>query len=259
MQNYNESKERKEIKYFLLDNKILYLIKSSQLDHASQVLNELWPSIPQINSIRVVLNLYKYRSILLRERGQFEEAIAICKEGIEIARRNWLKIQHLDLLNVSGSVYLKDKKLDMALPRFEMVLKLDQDFNYPRRHLDAHTYLGILYTTQESWEKADDHLKKAIAIGRKTSDVFRLAKALIVHGNYLCQQYKHDEAAPYYQEAADLSEKHGFKQRQFSALLKLSTCFAKMKYNEELYKCNERIVSLIEELKILNEDDFYEV
>ncbi|SEN67517.1 helix-turn-helix domain-containing protein [Lihuaxuella thermophila] len=259
LEKYDDTKGKREVKYFLFSNKILFLIKSSHLDHASQILNELWPSIPQIDSIPVLLDLYKYRAAILRERGAFQEAISISNEGIEIARRNWIQNQHLDLLNVLGSVYLKNKKFEMAFPRFEMVLKLDRKLKYPRRHVDAHTYLAMLYSAQEDWGKADYHLKKAIDIGRKVADLFRLAKALIVQGNFYYYQQKYNEAIPLYQEASELSERHGFKQRQISALLKLSACFAKMKKTDELHKCNERLVSIINELKIISEDDFYEV
>lgn len=196
-------------------------------------------TIPQINSIPVVLDLYKYRSTILRERGDFEQAINICNEGIEIARRNRIQSkEYLELINILGSIYLKEKKFDLSLQRFEMVFKLDPDFNSPRRHLDAHTYLGMLYSYQNEWNSADYHLTKSIEIGRKVSDIFRLAKALIVQGGCLFNQQKFGEAVPYYQEAVDLSGSHGFKQRQFTALLKLTNCFVMMKKNEEIVKCN---------------------
>lgn len=71
LEAYDETKERKEIKYHLLGNKTLYLLKSSRADQASRLLDQVWPEVEKVDSSYddySVLNLYKFRSTILRDQ-----------------------------------------------------------------------------------------------------------------------------------------------------------------------------------------------
>lgn len=255
---YDDTKQRKDILHLLLSNKVLYLMKSSQSDYASQVLNELWESISEVESVSLLLNLYNYHSTLLREREAFDEAIRICNEGIQIAKKNRIQNRQLDLLNVLGSIYLKQKMFSKALQCFQMVLDIDKDADYPRIYIDAHTYLGILYLAQRDWTSAYSHLQQSIDIGRNVFDVFRLTKALIVQGNCFFYQQKYAEAVLYYQEAVDLTGEHGFKHRQYTALLKLANCFDMLNEKDHFVASIKQIYEIQKELNIKSEDELYE-
>ncbi|WP_220184236.1 tetratricopeptide repeat protein [Thermoactinomyces mirandus] len=102
-------------------------------------------------------------------------------------------------------------------------------------------------------------MEKAIKIGRENPDAFRLAKALIVRGNVHYFQNQFSKAIPYYQEAAILFEKNGFKQRQHTALLKLADCFDNVNEKERRLNCLDIMYRLQKELKIKSEVEIYEL
>ncbi|WP_181738337.1 hypothetical protein [Thermoactinomyces mirandus] len=83
--------------------------------------------IPHIDSVNVLLNLYKFRSIILRKTKKYSEAIDVCNQGITIARHNRIQNYYLDLVTVLGSIYLLQKQIDKAKERFEMVLNYDYE------------------------------------------------------------------------------------------------------------------------------------
>ncbi|MBA4496428.1 tetratricopeptide repeat protein [Paenactinomyces guangxiensis] len=254
----DEGLERNDIKYHLLSNQIIYLLKSSQSDQASQILLEVWPFMPKIDRIPIRLDLYKSRSIILRGRKLNEEAIQYCEAGIQLARKNNILNRYLDLLNVLGSIYIQMKEYDQALLRFQTAIDLDKEEKYPRRHLDTNIYLGILYSYQDQWERSIKHLTKAIGIGREIPDIFRLTKALIVMGDIYFRQNQFEQAVPYYQEASFLTEKHNYRHRQYTALLQLSICFDMIDKKDDSNKCMTALRDLLFDLKITTEgDEFY--
>lgn len=124
--------------------------------------------------------------------------------------------------------------------------------------VDAHTYLGIFYITNKNWAKATEHLEEAIRIGKENPDAFRMAKALIVRGNIHYYQNQFSEALVYYQEASKIAEEYGYKQRQYTALLKSADCFDNMN-EKELGNYLISLYRLQKELNIRSEDEVYEI
>ncbi len=264
LEEYEPTKEKKGIKYRLLGNKTLYLLRSSKSDQASRLLDKVWPEVEKLDHSYdgfSLLNLYKFRSMILRDHEMYEESLHCCDKGMKIARnhRSSIRIHYLDFILISGSIYLLQKDFAKAYDRFQLALNSDSDFKSPRRHLDAHTYFGILFNYKKDWTRATYHLEKAIKIGREKSDEFRLAKALIVRGNIYYFQNQFSEAIPYYQEATNLSEKHGYKQRQHTALLKLTDCFDNLNEKEKMRDCLEKAYRLQKNLKIKSEAEVYEL
>lgn len=265
LENFDETKEKKGIKYRLLGNKTLYLLKTSQDDQASRLLDKVWSEVEKLDHSYddyPVLNLYKFRSSILRDQGMFKEALECCHKGTQIARsrgNNRIGL-YLDFLIISGSIFLKKKKYSRSFDRFLLTLDSDPNFRSPRRHVDAHTYLGILFNSQKNWDQATRHLEEAIKIEQENPDPYRLAKALIVRGNVYLLQNQFTEAIPYYEKAAKISEKYGYKQRQHTALLKLADCFDNLDDKKErLRDCVEVMYHLHKELKIKSEVEIYEV
>ncbi|MBA4601865.1 tetratricopeptide repeat protein [Thermoactinomyces mirandus] len=257
LDSYNESLGRNDIKYPLIGNKIFYLLSSSQNAEAFQLMNHVWPIIPQADLFHAVLDLYKFRAILLRKNKNYSEAIQCCEEGIRISYRKQIHTRTIDLLLVLGSIRLKRKEFDKADEYFQMAICLDKNFDFPRRHMDAYIYLGILYFMQEDWPEADKYLNKAIQIGREIKDEFRLAKSLIVYGNCYLKQKQYEKAAPYYQEAADLAEDHGYKNHQITSYFKLAQCFGKLGKEEGFSEYIKKFF-LLQHDTIESEDDEYE-
>ncbi|AUS07430.1 hypothetical protein C1X05_00185 [Laceyella sacchari] len=262
LSNYDETKGKREIKFRLLGNKTLYLLKSSQNDQASWLLDKVWTEVEgNFYDDYSVLNLYKFRSMFLRDKKLYDEAHQCCHKGMQIARNHWSHRigRYLDFLIISGSIYLKQGELKKALDRFQLALDSDVDYRAPRRHMDAHTYLGILFNTKKKWSEATIHLDEAIRIGREESDAFRLVKALIVRGNVYFLQDQFSEALPYYEEAVEISKKYGYKQREYTALLKSADCFDNLDEKERRRDCLDSMYRLQKDLQIKSEDEIYEV
>ncbi|SEN02819.1 helix-turn-helix domain-containing protein [Lihuaxuella thermophila] len=252
----DESLEKNDIKYPLIINKIYYSLRSFQNDQAFQLLNEVWPLIPHIPQTQLILDLYKFRAILLRKSQNYSEAIQCCKEGIRLGyRKN--PTRTMDLLLILGSIHLKRNEFKEANEYFQMAVCLDKSFEFPRRHIDAYIYLSILYSAQEEWSEAYKYLNKAIEKGREIKDVFRLTKALLVRGNCHLKQQEYEKAASYFQEAADLSNEHGHRNHQRTAYFKMAQCFGKLGKVEEFSECTKKLFFLQHEI-FEGEDDDYE-
>lgn len=255
---FDEVLEKRDIKFPLISNKIFYLISSSQHDQANNLLNEIWPLISQIDHPEVVLDLYKFRVILLRKSKNYSEAIQYCKEGIRIGYRKNSLTRTIDLLLLLGSIYLRIKEYDKADQYFRMAMSLDKDFKFLRRQIDIYNYFGILFTYQEKWSEAEIYLEKAIEIGRQINDVIQLSKSLISKGNCYHVQKQHKKAASYYKEATNILKKHDHKNLQYIAWFKLANCFDMMGKEEELTMCAKKMYLLQHEMKIKG-DDFYDL
>lgn len=264
LDHYDETKQKKGVKYRLLGNKVLFLLRSSQEDQAARLMDKVWPEVEKLDHSYVdypVLNLYKFRSIILRDQNLFAEALHYCNEGRRIAKSRWSSNigRYLDFLIIAGSIFLKQKEFQKAYDRFQLTIDSDPDFRSPRRHVEAYTYLGVLFNSKKDWQQASTHLDKAMEIEREHPNPFRLTKLLIVRGNVHYLQGQYSEALPYYQKAAHLSEKYGYKQRQYTALLKLANCFDNLNEKEKFSDCLERKFHLEKELHLKSEVEIYEV
>ncbi len=252
---FDDTLKREDIQYSLQSNKILYLIKSSQMNYAAQTLDKLWNSIDKIKRKVVVITLHKFQSIILRSWGMYPKATMICEEGIRFASINGFQDQQLDILNILGSILLEQNELHKAKKRFQMVLLMDQKLDFPFVHIDAHTYLAILHSKQKDWQTAESHATSAIEMSRKITNDFRLAKASIVKGDILCKQMKWEQAIPFYQETIKITTKHGFINRKYTALSRLSRCFDVLNNHVELITCMKQMLEIQNDLKITSEED----
>lgn len=264
LKNFDETKGRRGIKYVLLGNKVMYLLKSSQHEQAFRLLDQVWTEVEKLDSSfddESLFNLYKHRSIILRDSKMYEDAHQCCKRGMQIARnRSDGRIGHyLDFLIISGSIHLMQRELQKAFDRFQLVLGSDAGFRSPRRHIDVHTILGVLFNSKGDWEQSLYHLEKAIQIERENPDPFRLSKTLIVRGNLHFSQEQFSKALIFYQEATRISEKYGYKQREYTSLLKSADCFDKLGNNQLKRDCLEKMHHLQRTLPLQSEVVIYEM
>jgi tetratricopeptide (TPR) repeat protein len=171
LSHYNKNSKRSEIKYVLLGNKIFHLEKLGQSDQSIPLMNEVWPNLSLIDSTEIKLNLCRSRVISLRKCKQYQEAVECGKDGLYLARRDHQYLRYYDLLIVTGSVYLLQKKLDLAYESFHTIFRMNKEMEYPRRHLDAHTYLSILHNYQKDLSQSKKLLEQALEIGNLSNDV----------------------------------------------------------------------------------------
>ncbi|TCP61281.1 tetratricopeptide repeat protein [Baia soyae] len=262
LEAYDETKDCSQLnnKYNLLANKMMYLWELSQYPQATSILYEVWPQRSKIDkNNNALLDFYKFRSIALRNQKNVQAALECCSEGIIIATNIRSDNRYLDLMIILGSIHLVEGDFTKALDRFMLVLNADGKREYPRRHIDAYTYLGILFNAKKDWLLATEYLEKAIITAQEIQDPFRLGKALITRGNVLLFQEQYTEALPYYREAESILESKNYKNRQLSALLKMIYCFDKMGTTDEFVQCLIKKYKLEDELSIKSEVEIYEV
>ena len=89
--------------------------------------------------------------------------------------------------------YSEDK--DAPIPYFDFVIENDAE------NFKAHTQLGILYLDREEYEKASNHLKKALSINKK----FPLA--LLSMGNLLFETNHPQDAIRFHERALKYNPK----------------------------------------------------
>lgn len=236
------------IMYTLISNKILYLLKSSQYDAAKQTLDEIWHHISDIDNTSVLLNIYKSKATILSKMRKYEEAVEVCKNGISIAMRNHIPVRYLDLIVVLGSIYLSQEQVKSAKQCFETVLRYDREVNYPRSHVDALSSLAVISMQEGNYDEAKKKVELAADIARKFSQFYGLAKALVIGGNLSVAQSRFQEASHFYSEAEQIAEKHGFKERQYEALLLLADCFDNMNLEEEWKRTAKKLLNLQQNL-----------
>ncbi|MFC7440793.1 tetratricopeptide repeat protein [Laceyella putida] len=253
------SEDRRDIKAPMLNNKALYLLNLSQYEAAKQIIDDMWAKRFEIrSSYYTLLNIYKYRAMLLRKMQKYAEAIEICKEGIHLGFRNNIQNRYLDIMNILGSIYLLQKQLDKAEHYFQMVLNHDYEGNHPRSRTDALTYLAIIYAHEKDWAKAEGHIQRALDVARSNYRN-RLSKVLIVAGNIYAEQQNFTLAIPCYQEAEQLSLKDGLKKRQYTALLQLAKCFDSMEAENEWKVTIKKVMNLQQELNLQSEEEVYAI
>jgi tetratricopeptide (TPR) repeat protein len=252
--------ENDEIKYALIGNKILYLRKSERRKEAVKLIKQIWSSIGYIKSTIVKLLLYKSYCILLIENQELEEALHYCKESIDIIHRNASqKSLLLDFLNILGSIYLKQEQYGQALEHFNLVLDLDPNRKFSRRHAESYTYLTSLYTIQQNWGRAQECMEKALLIGREICDDFRFSKILMVVGICNQKQEQYENAIPFFKEAVTLCEKHEYIHRTCTAVYELAACYNKIGNKKEFSRWAEKFYLLQRKIGWKMEEDFYVV
>jgi tetratricopeptide (TPR) repeat protein len=252
------TEEQDEIKFASIGNKILYLRKSERRKEAVKLIKEVWPSINQIQSIRVKLLHYKSYCILLLENQKLDEALHYCKESIKIAHRNMSQKNHLlDFLNVLGNIYLKLGNSKQASEHFHLVLDLDSDQKFQRRHAETYTHLTSLYTTQNDWVRAQEYMEKSLLIGREILDDYRLSKILMVAGMCSKKQERFDNAIIFFEEAVALCEKHEYSRGMCSAIYELTSCYDKIGNRKEFSRWAEEFYRLQRKIGWKMEENFY--
>jgi tetratricopeptide (TPR) repeat protein len=255
-----QAEAQNEIKYALICNQIFYLSKSGRIKEAYARIKQIWSSIHHIQSMRVKLLLYKSHCILLMKNNELDEAKQCCKDSIEITQRNLSqKSLLLDFLNILGSIYLKQRKYELALEYFYLVLDIDAERKSPRRHADAYTYLTSLYTTQNEWVKAQECMENALLIGREIQDDVRLAKILIISGICNKKQAQYEKAIPFFKEAITLCDKHEYLKRKCTAVYELAGCFDKIDNRREFSQWTEEFYFLQRKLGWTMKEDLYDI
>jgi tetratricopeptide (TPR) repeat protein len=172
-----------------------------------------------------LLGFYWLRAEFSRLIGLYEESIEYAEEGIEIARRNKLYDSMCDLWIVLGSAYTATKDWSMAETSFKMALKVEEKHKEEQRITKVYNRLGTLYMKQNRMEDARNALLKAIQQAEKYNDSKHLSTSLLTIGELSYTAGNVEDAIAYYKKALDLTQKHGYKEKEYKAWFNLAKCY----------------------------------
>ncbi len=245
-----EDGERLYYKYILHISRIIYLNKAERLEEALRKIESLWQEMKEIESMDMVLELYKVRISILIKLKLFDEAIGYGKQGIEAARINGKTEQACELWLLNGQIYLAMKKWEEAENCFLTVLNLQEKSKTAPLKMCAKTNLGLAYLEQKRWSEAEQILQEAIQLCQKSSGQSDL-ETFMALGECYFRQSRYKESIPYFEKAQDLAKKGADREREHKIILKLARCYERG--NSEKFR---QYVTKLYEIEIAAEEEW---
>lgn len=241
IEHFREDGERLYYKYILHISRIIYLNKAERLEEALRKIESLWQEIKEIESMDMVLELYKVRISILIKLKLYDEAIGYARQGIEAARINGKTEQACELWLLNGKIYLAMKKWEEAENCFLTVLNLQEKLKTDPLKMCAKTYLGLSYLEQKRWPEAEKILLEAIQLCQKSNQQEDLETYMAL-GECYFRQSRFKEAIPFYEKAQDLARKGSDREGEHKIILKLARCYEQ----EDTEKFRQYIIKLYE-------------
>ncbi|SFT03840.1 Tetratricopeptide repeat-containing protein [Marininema halotolerans] len=206
-------------------NKAIYLDKLGHFTEAANIVNKLWSSnTKEIQPIDMLLNLYELKIGLCSNSAQYQQAIQISLEGIELARINYQYNRLFELWTTLGNVYFKMGKWAEAEDCFITALSLENKVTQ-RILTPVYVELCTLYMKKNCLNEAKQWIEKAIKVSQKEKDLFRLSKALLASGNLLLCMNDLDKAIDKYREAEEIAKSWGYSHVEFDVIMKIAEAY----------------------------------
>lgn len=119
----------------------------------------------------------------------------------------------------SGEIFLSQKQYKKALKYFIPLIKKHNALSFkPKKSTLLHN-IGLCYFHLKEFEKAETYLLKGSALQEKENDTLLLISSYMDIANLYYEQYKDNQAIPYFQKAYALSQKiKNFEIKQNAAL-----------------------------------------
>jgi tetratricopeptide (TPR) repeat protein len=240
--------EREIYFYHLLLNKVIYLDKLDEKEKAYQAVKTLWDKINSFSQGNLVLNItldiiiqaHMMYSSLLNDLNMPQQALDFAYKGIDIAQKNKYFDRVLTLKTQLGSIYHKLGHYENAEKCYLSALDFEEKIGKWQKHLLIQSYweLGVLYTRQKNWTKAQKMLKKAVNISLEVEDIIASIDSLWSLGNCFAKQKHFDKAIQTYLKAEELLIKHNYPSRLRKIIISLGYCYKQVDNNEkyEYYK-----------------------
>lgn len=233
LKSFDPDGERKQIKYYLLIGRVLYLEKLDQKDDALESLNELWQHFSDIRQLEIKLNMLEMRASLLNSKKRYEAALPFAIEGFKIATSNQKYGRAVELLTTWGTIAKNMKNYDEAENCYLMALELENKIDKKYLMISTYTKLGKLYTEIEEWDKAQSALELAVHKGAKSNDVVRYCQALVALGEYFMEREQNHDAIKILDKAYSVGTKHRLENLNKKILINLSECWERIGNTEK--------------------------
>ncbi|MBD1373853.1 helix-turn-helix transcriptional regulator [Hazenella sp. IB182357] len=242
MQCYNPDGEVKTIIYSLKISQVIYYERLDNIEAALKIIHELWKEKEFIQNKFVQLSMYEVKSKILKRQKMYDEAIAVAREGIELARINLIHERAFELWLTLASIYLHQEQLTVAENCLITADSFKENVGNNYLLISLHTFFAVLYLKQDRSQEAHTSAQEAVRLGEETNDAPRLTLALISLGDCLQMNRQYEEAVTTYQRALDIANFHEFKPHQHVTLMELNKCLKhvdRIAYTQNLEKLLE--------------------
>ncbi|GGA57113.1 hypothetical protein GCM10007416_32920 [Kroppenstedtia guangzhouensis] len=239
---FDPTGERQQIKYFLKTDRAEILLLLNRFGESLNIVDDLWQERPQIQPIRVLIQLYLLRVRLLRKTGMLQQAADFAREGLEIARINQDHLGTFELWSALGDVYQSEQNWDEAEACLESALQLDQLIEDREGLHRLYNRLGTLYLRQKKWKSAEEMIHRALRLGEGGPGTPLLVETLILAGDLHRQTGETEKAIQRFKRALELSEKQQLRKKEIKILFRLAQCHEKkdhrsfLRYMESMYR-----------------------
>ncbi|WP_299605520.1 tetratricopeptide repeat protein [uncultured Aquimarina sp.] len=202
----------------------------SNLDSALYYYKQAKQEFSNRNSYRGTLFVNYSIADILRSKGDFESAIHIILENLELIEENE-KVDKAKAkfkgaqYNSLATIYMEKGNYKLALIEALKALELFTEINDVMRKADILKLLGDLEYATENHKKALTYFKEAMAIYLAQNDEIYLSYAKNSAGNALKKLNRINEAQTHYEEAIKLARKHEAKSPLANALYNLGELF----------------------------------
>nr|WP_315172161.1 tetratricopeptide repeat-containing sensor histidine kinase [uncultured Flavobacterium sp.] len=118
-----------------------------------------------------------------------------------------------------GEIYLNQKEFKKAIKYLNVVIKNYNALSFKLKKSAILHNLGLCHFHLKEFEKAENYLLKGAALQKKENDTLLLISSYMDIANLYYEQYKDNQAIPYFQKAYTLSKKiKKFEIKQNAAL-----------------------------------------
>ncbi|MGD2087162.1 MAG: tetratricopeptide repeat protein [Candidatus Aminicenantes bacterium] len=159
----------------------------------------------------------------------------------------------VELLIKSADAYYYIGKTDKAQQRYEQAIKVNQEHNGdPQQVAEAHNKLGLIYsdlgTNKENLEKAEKSLRKYLEIVEQGDRTERVTMAHNHLGLVYDKHKEYHQALQAYQEAREISRRHGHRKLEGDVLGNMGLLFRKQNKYKDALKMHEQALGISREM-----------
>lgn len=144
---------------------------------------------------------------VLREKGSYERSLECCEKGLSLVGDK--DVERDRLLNQKGWSVFRQGDYDKAIEIFKEEIELAKDLDVKDERAQSLHDLGSVYLRKGDYERAEDFLQSAIGLRNKINDSEGLSDSLNNLGIIYYNKGELDKALEYYERGLDIDEELG--------------------------------------------------
>ena len=201
-ENNNEEGKDKTMAYYVLGTIYKDLKKYDEAEKYFKIGISNPDSVNNTWGGRIYLGL----AAIYMDQENYEAAIAINLQGLEILKSDYNSIGESRALNDLGIIYKKQKKYTEALNFFLAALKIREENNITRFVITSYVEIAALHTEMGNYDEALEYLFKGEEMAIKINFAVKLAQVYFETGNIYKTKEDFKLALFYYEKLMKLNE-----------------------------------------------------